>query len=168
MDTIEISNLNRQFLFRKRHVGKSKAETAAEAVRSFCPDAKIKTLQQNVKDSLFDLAFMKTFDIVLNGLDNDEARRHVNRLCLAAEVPLIESGTTGYKGQVCLTSICCCTHNTEHVARYMYHQIDNTEPTCMHYLLYWTCLNMCMFLLHDIPTTLSDLLWIGAAMYSHT
>ena len=101
MDTIEISNLNRQFLFRKRHVGKSKAETAAEAVRSFCPDANIKTLQQNVKDSLFDLAFMKTFDIVLNGLDNDEARRHVNRLCLAADVPLIESGTTGYKGQVC-------------------------------------------------------------------
>lgn len=102
MDTIEVSNLNRQFLFRKRHVGKSKAETAAEAIRSFCPDAKIRTLQQNVKDSLFDLAFMKTFDIVLNGLDNDEARRHVNRLCLAAEVPLIESGTTGYKGQVCM------------------------------------------------------------------
>jgi ubiquitin-like 1-activating enzyme E1 B len=101
MDTIEISNLNRQFLFRKRHVGKSKAVTAAEAVQSFCPDAKIKTLQENVKGSLFDVAFMKTFDIVLNGLDNDEARRHVNRLCLAADVPLIESGTTGYKGQVC-------------------------------------------------------------------
>jgi len=99
MDTIEISNLNRQFLFRKRHVGKSKAETAAEAVRSFCPDADIVTLQNNVKESMFDMAFIKSFDIVLNGLDNDEARRHVNRLCLAADVPLVESGTTGYKGQ---------------------------------------------------------------------
>ena len=40
------------------------------------------------------------FDIVLNGLDNLLARRHVNRLCLAADVPLIESGTTGYEGSV--------------------------------------------------------------------
>ena len=66
----------------------------------FCPAADITTLQDNVKESKFDIAFMKTFDIVLNGLDNVEARRHVNRLCLAAEVPLVESGTTGYKGQV--------------------------------------------------------------------
>jgi ubiquitin-like 1-activating enzyme E1 B len=68
----------------------------------FCPAAEITTLQQNVKEGTFDICFMKRFDIVLNGLDNLEARRHVNRLCLAAEVPLIESGTTGYMGQVLL------------------------------------------------------------------
>lgn len=28
-----------------------------------------------------------------------DARRHVNGMCLAADVPLIESGTTGYLGQ---------------------------------------------------------------------
>jgi ubiquitin-like 1-activating enzyme E1 B len=36
----------------------------------------------------------------MNALDNTAARNHVNRLCLAAEVPLIESGTAGYLGQV--------------------------------------------------------------------
>ena len=44
--------------------------------------------------------FFRGFDLVLNGLDNLEARRHVNRLCLAAKVPLVESGTAGYLGQV--------------------------------------------------------------------
>jgi molybdopterin/thiamine biosynthesis adenylyltransferase len=53
-----------------------------------------------VKDARFDVAYIKSFDFVLNGLDNDEARRHVNRLCLAANVRLVESGTAGYKGQV--------------------------------------------------------------------
>jgi len=55
--------------------------------------------QGNVKDAAFGLDFFRRFAIVLNGLDNVEARRHVNRLCLAAGVPLIESGTTGYLGQ---------------------------------------------------------------------
>lgn len=58
-------------------------------------------LQGNVKESRFDKEYFQKFALVLNGLDNVEARRHVNRLCLSAGVPLIESGTEGYLGQVC-------------------------------------------------------------------
>ena len=29
-----------------------------------------------------------------------DARRHVNKMCMAADVPLVESGTAGYLGQV--------------------------------------------------------------------
>ena len=29
-----------------------------------------------------------------------DARRHVNKMCMAADVPLVESGTAGYMGQV--------------------------------------------------------------------
>jgi len=29
-----------------------------------------------------------------------DARRHVNKMCLAAQIPLVESGTAGYLGQV--------------------------------------------------------------------
>ncbi|BBH09363.1 SUMO-activating enzyme 2 [Prunus dulcis] len=100
MDTIEVSNLNRQFLFRQSHVGQSKAKVAREAVLKFRPHISITPYHANVKDSDFNVDFFKQFNVVLNGLDNLDARRHVNRLCLAADVPLIESGTTGFLGQV--------------------------------------------------------------------
>ncbi|CAN6439426.1 unnamed protein product [Victoria cruziana] len=100
MDTIEVSNLNRQFLFRKWHVGQSKAKVAREAVLKFKPDINIAAYHANVKDPEFNVDFFKQFNVVLNGLDNLDARRHVNRLCLAADVPLVESGTTGFLGQV--------------------------------------------------------------------
>lgn len=48
------------------------------------------------------MEYFKQFSIVLNALDNKAARSHVNRLCLAADVPLIESGSAGYLGQVTL------------------------------------------------------------------
>lgn len=50
--------------------------------------------------SEFDINWFKKFDLVINALDNIAARIHVNRMCLAAEIPLIESGTRGYEGQV--------------------------------------------------------------------
>ncbi|XP_031125797.1 SUMO-activating enzyme subunit 2-like isoform X2 [Ipomoea triloba] len=99
MDTIEVSNLNRQFLFRQSHVGQSKAKVAREAVLKFRPGIKIEPYHANVKDPNFGVDFFKEFNVVLNGLDNLDARRHVNRLCLAAGVPLVESGITGFLGQ---------------------------------------------------------------------
>ncbi|KAA3462887.1 SUMO-activating enzyme subunit 2-like [Gossypium australe] len=73
---------------------------ARDAVLRFRPNISIKPYHANVKESRFNVDFYKEFDVVLNGLDNLDARRHVNRLCLAADVPLVESGTTGFLGQV--------------------------------------------------------------------
>lgn len=66
----------------------------------FRPHINITPYHANVKDPEFNVDFFKQFNVVLNGLDNLDARRHVNRLCLAANVPLVESGTTGFLGQV--------------------------------------------------------------------
>ncbi|ETN64121.1 ubiquitin-activating enzyme E1 [Anopheles darlingi] len=100
LDTIDVSNLNRQFLFHKEHVGKSKANVARESALSFNPNAKIKAYHDSITTNDYGVHFFQKFSVVLNALDNRAARNHVNRLCLTANIPLIESGTAGYNGQV--------------------------------------------------------------------
>jgi len=100
LDTIDVSNLNRQFLFQKQHVGKSKSHTAREAALRFAPEANIKAHHDSVMKPEYGINFFKGFALCLNALDNRAARNHVNRMCLAADIPLVESGTAGYLGQV--------------------------------------------------------------------
>ncbi|KAK4083472.1 uncharacterized protein Triagg1_1134 [Trichoderma aggressivum f. europaeum] len=100
LDTIDLSNLNRQFLFRHEHIKKSKSLVAKEAAQRFNPNVKIVAHHANIKDVEFSVPWFRDFKIVFNALDNLDARRHVNKMCLAADVPLIESGTTGFNGQV--------------------------------------------------------------------
>jgi ubiquitin-like 1-activating enzyme E1 B len=100
LDTIDVSNLNRQFLFHKEHVGKSKANVARESALSFNPNVEIKAYHDSITTTHYGVNFFQKFNLVLNALDNQAARNHVNRMCLTANVPLIESGTAGYNGQV--------------------------------------------------------------------
>ncbi|KAI5310893.1 E1 ubiquitin-activating protein uba2 [Ascosphaera atra] len=100
LDTIDLSNLNRQFLFRHHHIKQSKASVASEVAKGFRPGVNIQAHQQDIKDPRFNARWFSEFDVVFNALDNLDARRHVNRMCLAGGVPLIESGTTGFNGQV--------------------------------------------------------------------
>lgn len=73
---------------------------AREAAQVFNPNVKIIPYFANIKDNQFNLEWFRGFTLVFNALDNLDARRHVNRMCLAANVPLVESGTTGFNGQV--------------------------------------------------------------------
>lgn len=66
----------------------------------FQPRARLEAYHANIKDSQFNVDWFASFNVVFNALDNLDARRYVNRMCLAANVPLIESGTTGFNGQV--------------------------------------------------------------------
>ncbi|KDN36172.1 hypothetical protein K437DRAFT_260209, partial [Tilletiaria anomala UBC 951] len=100
LDTIDLSNLNRQFLFQKQHIHKPKSLIARETALSFNPHVNITAHHDNIKAPKYGLRWFAGFDIVLNALDNLDARRWVNRMCVAANVPLVESGTTGFLGQV--------------------------------------------------------------------
>jgi NEDD8-activating enzyme E1 len=105
MDTIDVSNLNRQFLFRESDVGKSKAEVAASFVESRVPGVKITPYNGKIQDK--DEDYYMQFKLVICGLDSIEARRWINSTLVSmvdmsqpeSLKPLIDGGTEGFKGQ---------------------------------------------------------------------
>ena len=105
MDTIEPSNLSRQLLFRDADVGKFKSLAAKEAAYRLNPDMTVEAYSSKVggggEDNPFDEEFWsKRVDVVLNALDNMEARLFIDSQCVANCKPLVDAGTMGPKGNV--------------------------------------------------------------------
>ena len=99
-DNIEISNLNRQFLFRKSDVGKSKAERALATGSRMNPHLVSQSYKLRVGDeneAIFHDDFWNSLDIVINAVDNVHARLYVDNRCVFYGKPLLESGTLGTK-----------------------------------------------------------------------
>jgi len=111
MDTIDYSNLNRQFLFRAEDVGKSIAEVAAAFIKKRIPGVNITPYFGKIQDK--DEDYYRQFNIIIAGLDSIEARRWINSVLINmvecdddgqpvdpdAIIPFIDGGTEGFKGQ---------------------------------------------------------------------
>ena len=109
MDTIDATNLNRQFLFRAEDVGKSKAEAAAAFVNKRVAGVQVHPFHGKMQDKPEE--YYQKFHVVICGLDSVPARRWINSTLvnLLAEddegnvdldtvVPMIDAGTEGFKG----------------------------------------------------------------------
>jgi ubiquitin-activating enzyme E1 len=103
MDTIEKSNLSRQFLFRNKDIGKFKAEVAVSKAKRMNSNINIDYKLNRVgtdTEHIFDKNFYENIDIVVNALDNVNARIYMDNQCINYCKPLLESGTLGLKGNV--------------------------------------------------------------------
>ncbi|CAB3372660.1 Hypothetical predicted protein [Cloeon dipterum] len=103
MDLIEMSNLNRQFLFRRHDIQKAKSSCAARAIKAMNPEVNITAHLNRVgvdTESVYNDDFFQGLDGVANALDNVDARIYMDRRCVFYHLPLLESGTLGTKGNV--------------------------------------------------------------------
>lgn len=99
-DTVSLSNLQRQVIFRNDLRGEPKAYAAAEAMLRLNPHLDVTPLTRRITEADTDL--IAAHDLVIDGTDSFGARAAINRACVAAEVPLIWGAIGQWDGQVSL------------------------------------------------------------------
>lgn len=99
-DVVELSNLNRQLLYREADLGQPKADAALAALRALNSDVTVTGERREVRGPE-DLAGLLAagparYDLLVLGADRPaEIRRWANRVCLDLGTPWVEGGYRG-------------------------------------------------------------------------
>jgi len=98
---VEESNLNRQVLYAAAEIGTPKAAAAARRLTALNPDIVVEAAAErlapeNAEELLGDV------DLIVDGLDNPEARHIINRFCVARRSPFVHAGVRDFFGQLML------------------------------------------------------------------
>ncbi|MHA1267268.1 MAG: ThiF family adenylyltransferase [Candidatus Helarchaeota archaeon] len=98
MDLIELSNLNRQLLFKEEDVGKYKAEIAAKQARGL--NTKIQVRFHNIKLQELPSEIFEQATLFVSALDNIPARVFLNQKAVLLDKPMVDGGSEGFYGHV--------------------------------------------------------------------
>ncbi|MDK2892332.1 HesA/MoeB/ThiF family protein [Methanohalophilus sp.] len=99
MDSVELSNLNRQILHWHYDMGKKKVCSAGEKLKDINPFITIETIgdritDDNAKELLGDA------DVIIDALDNYDTRFLLNRIAVENNIALIHGAVHGIHGQM--------------------------------------------------------------------
>ncbi len=98
-DNVDISNLQRQILFKTEDIGKNKAERAAYNLTQLNPNIKFEVYQVRLSNQNAIELFEK-YDLIIDGTDNFSTRYLVNDACVIANKPLVYGSIFKFEGQV--------------------------------------------------------------------
>ncbi|MEM3630751.1 MAG: HesA/MoeB/ThiF family protein, partial [Nitrososphaerota archaeon] len=85
-DTVEISNLQRQYLYDIDSLGYPKVEVAAKKLNKLNPNIEIEPLPLSLNVNNAE-EIIKGMDVVIDGLDAMAPRYAINRACLKLKIP---------------------------------------------------------------------------------
>ncbi|TJY61875.1 HesA/MoeB/ThiF family protein [Sinimarinibacterium sp. CAU 1509] len=94
-DRLELSNLQRQTLYRYTDVGRSKTDAAAAQLRELNADVEIDALDADAWP-----AAIAEVDVVLDCTDNFPTRFAINQACVNARKPLVSAAAIRWEGQL--------------------------------------------------------------------
>lgn len=97
-DTIDISNLNRQILHSTGRLGIKKCESAASVLSDLNPEIIIEPKNVFIEGDPSEL--IDGADIIIDCLDNIEARYVLNSYSIKTGTPIVHGGINGYAGQI--------------------------------------------------------------------
>jgi len=100
-DKVEISNLQRQVLYRTGDIGRPKASCAAERLSTLNPDVRIEAQDCFVTAENAE-ALLAPYDLIVEGLDRYAPRYVLNSACLSLGKPLLSAAIGRFDGQIAL------------------------------------------------------------------
>lgn len=98
-DRVETTNLHRQVVYRTNDVGWSKAEVAAQQLRTINPHCHVEVFPVRLTDQNVD-KILSPYDLIADGTDNTETRYRVNDACVRLGKTLVWGAAAGFQGQV--------------------------------------------------------------------
>ena len=102
-DNIEISNLNRQFLFHEKNKGKSKALIASKSAKDINPDCNYDYLIKRISPEnkyIFKKSYFNKVNFVLGAIDSSQGNYYLSKQCELYDKILIKGSTGGPCGKV--------------------------------------------------------------------
>ena len=98
-DSLHVTNLQRQILYRSSDVSQSKAALAKLQLQALNPMVESIALEQRLQGEVLQRAVQRA-DLILDCSDNMETRHAVNTACIQAGKPLISGSAVGFSGQL--------------------------------------------------------------------
>ncbi len=99
MDTVDITNLQRQVLFTENDIGQFKSVKAKERLKQLNSQTIIKAIKEQL-DSKNALKLIEHYDLVVDCTDNFPTRYLINDACVLLDKPFIYGSIYQYEGQV--------------------------------------------------------------------
>jgi molybdopterin-synthase adenylyltransferase len=96
-DKVDLTNLQRQILYRSESVGEAKVSAAQRALGALNPDVRVIPLNERLADFG---NLVKQADVVLDCSDNFATRHAVNRACVSGKKPLVSGAAIRFDAQV--------------------------------------------------------------------